>query len=40
MIKFDHALGGNWAKDPWTLLEDFKDVFAWHKGALGCYTIR
>jgi len=20
-------------------LEDFKDVFAWHKGELGCYTI-
>jgi len=21
-------------------LEDFKDVFAWHKGELGCYIIR
>jgi hypothetical protein len=27
-IKFDQALSENQAKELWTLLEDFKDVFA------------
>ncbi len=39
-IKFDQAFGENWAKGLWTLLEDFKDVFVWHKKELGCCTIR
>ncbi len=39
MIKFDQALSKNQVEELWTLLEDFKDVFAWHKGKLGCCTI-
>jgi hypothetical protein len=27
-IKFDQALGNNQVEELWTLLEDFKDVFA------------
>jgi hypothetical protein len=38
-IKFDQALSKNQAEELWTLLEDFKDVFVWHKGELGCCTI-
>jgi hypothetical protein len=38
-IKFDPALNENKAEELWTLLEDFKDVFVWHKGELGCCTI-
>ncbi len=39
-IKFDQALSENHVEELWTLLEDFKDVFAQHKGELGCCTIR
>ncbi len=39
-IKFDQAFNENQVKGLWTLLKDFKDVFAWHKGVLGCCTIR
>ncbi len=38
-IKFDQALNKNQAEELWTLLEDFKDVFVWRKGELGCCTI-
>jgi hypothetical protein len=38
-IKFDQALDENHVKELWTLLEDCKDVFVWHKGELGCCTI-
>jgi hypothetical protein len=38
-IKLDQALSENQVGELWTLLEDFKDVFTWHKGELGCYTI-
>jgi hypothetical protein len=38
-IKFDQALSKNQAEELWTLLEEFKDVFVWHKGELGCCTI-
>jgi hypothetical protein len=30
-IKFDQASGENQSKGLWTLLENFKDVFVWHK---------
>jgi hypothetical protein len=39
MIKFDQALSENQVEELWTLLEDFKYVFAWHKRELGCCTI-
>jgi hypothetical protein len=35
MIKFDQAFSENQAEELWTLFEDFKDVFAWHKGGVG-----
>ncbi len=38
-IKFDQPLNENQAEELWILLEDFKDVFAWHKRELGCCTI-
>jgi hypothetical protein len=38
-IKFDQALDENHVEGPWILLEDFKNVFAWHKGKLGYCTI-
>ncbi len=38
-IKFDQAFNENHVEELWTLLDNFKDVFAWHKGELGCYTI-
>jgi len=38
-IKFDKTLSKNQAEELWTLLEDFKGVFAWHKRELGCCTI-
>ncbi len=38
-IKFNQALSEYQVEKLWTLLEDFKDVFAWHKGEFGCCTI-
>jgi hypothetical protein len=38
-MKFDQSLSENQAEELWTLLENFKDVFVWHKGELGCCTI-
>jgi hypothetical protein len=34
-IKFDQAFGENQVEGLWTLLEDFEDVFVWHKRELG-----
>ncbi len=38
-IKFDQAFGENQVEGLWILLEDFKDVFVWHKRELGYCTI-
>jgi hypothetical protein len=38
-IKFDQAFSENQVEELWTLLQDFKEVFTWHKRELGCYTI-
>ncbi len=36
MIKVDFGLDALMAKGLWDLMERYDDVFAWHKGKLGC----
>jgi hypothetical protein len=36
MIKVDFGLDALMVKGLWDLMERYDDVFAWHKGKLGC----
>ncbi len=38
-IKVDHNLDEGRQQQLWGMLERYKDVFAWNKGELGCYTV-